>query len=84
MKYGKSMKNLNNFVKKPLLWLIRAYQMVISPLLPPRCRFYPTCSRYCYESIEKHGIFKGSYIGFKRIIKCHPFNPGGYDPVPEK
>lgn len=56
---------------------------IISPVLPPRCRFYPTCSQYCYEAIERYGIIKGTFLGFKRVIRCHPFNMGGYDPVPE-
>jgi len=62
--------------------LIRIYQMTLSPLLPPACRFEPTCSHYTYEAIEKYGLFKGSWMGFLRILRCNPFNPGGYDPVP--
>lgn len=62
--------------------LIRFYQKAISPWTPPSCRFHPTCSHYTYEAIEKHGFFKGSWLGIKRISHCHPFNPGGYDPVP--
>lgn len=69
-------------MKKPFLWLIRGYQLFISPLLPNSCRFTPTCSVYCYEAIEKYGIIKGLGLGVKRILKCHPFHPGGYDPVP--
>jgi len=66
---------------KVFLILIRGYQRFISPLFGPRCRFYPSCSQYCYEAIEKHGFF-GVFLGVKRIFKCHPFHPGGYDPVP--
>nr|MDH3153482.1 membrane protein insertion efficiency factor YidD [Bacillus licheniformis]MDH3164485.1 membrane protein insertion efficiency factor YidD [Bacillus licheniformis] len=64
--------------------LIRFYQKWISPALPPTCRFYPTCSNYGLEAIEKHGAFKGGWLTIKRILKCHPFHPGGIDPVPEK
>ncbi|MCX7774624.1 MAG: membrane protein insertion efficiency factor YidD [Rectinemataceae bacterium] len=66
----------------PLLLAIRLYQIVISPLFPPSCRFYPTCSTYSYQAIRKYGPFKGLVLAFKRIIRCHPGNPGGYDPLP--
>ncbi len=69
-------------VKKILLALIRFYQRAISPMFPPSCRFTPTCSHYTYEAIEKYGVVKGGWLGVKRISRCHPFNPGGYDPVP--
>jgi len=69
-------------MKVILLTLIKFYRRAISPLFPPRCRFYPTCSSYALEAIEKHGTLKGSYLAIKRILKCHPFHPGGYDPVP--
>jgi putative membrane protein insertion efficiency factor len=65
-----------------LLWLIRLYQNTISKALPPSCRFTPSCSEYTYKAIEKHGILKGGWLGVKRISRCHPLNPGGYDPVP--
>jgi len=65
-----------------LLWLIRLYQNTISKALPPSCRFTPSCSEYTYEAIEKYGILKGGWLGVKRISRCHPLNPGGYDPVP--
>lgn len=68
-------------MKKLLLLIIRMYQKIISPLFPPSCRFYPTCSEYSYESIKKHGIVKGVWYSFLRIIKCHPYHPGGFDPV---
>lgn len=64
------------------LALIRLYQMTLSQILPPSCRFEPSCSRYTYQAIDKYGLIKGSWLGFKRILRCNPFNPGGYDPVP--
>jgi putative membrane protein insertion efficiency factor len=64
------------------MWLIRLYQNTISRVLPPSCRFIPSCSQYTYEAIEKHGVLKGSWLGVKRVSRCHPLNPGGYDPVP--
>jgi uncharacterized protein len=69
-------------VRRIPLILIRGYQLVISPLFPSACRFYPTCSQYGYEAIEKHGIVKGGYLTTKRILRCNPFCKGGYDPVP--
>ncbi|MCM3250541.1 membrane protein insertion efficiency factor YidD [Priestia megaterium] len=69
---------------KLLLLLIKGYQKGISPFLPARCRFYPTCSQYGVESIKRFGAVKGSYLTVKRILKCHPFHPGGIDEVPEK
>ena len=68
--------------KKIILYIIRAYQVLISPLLGPSCRFYPTCSEYAYQAIVTHGILKGLFLAIKRVLRCHPFNPGGYDPVP--
>lgn len=62
--------------------LIRLYKLVISPLLPPACRFYPTCSQYAAQAIEKHGVLRGGILAAKRLARCHPFNPGGVDPVP--
>lgn len=64
--------------------IIRFYQIVISPLTPPTCRFYPTCSHYGLEAINRFGPIKGSWLTIKRIVKCQPFHPGGFDPVPEK
>lgn len=61
--------------------MLRGYKFIISPLLPPACRFTPTCSEYAVEAISKYGVLKGSLLGMKRILRCHPFSAGGYDPV---
>jgi hypothetical protein len=71
-------------MKSLVLALIRSYKRFISPLLPPSCRFTPTCSEYGYEAIEKFGVIKGGWMAVRRIGSCHPFHPGGYDPVPEE
>ncbi|XBS69758.1 membrane protein insertion efficiency factor YidD [Acerihabitans sp. KWT182] len=67
-----------------LIGLIRMYQLWISPLLGPHCRFQPTCSQYGIEAIRRFGMLKGSWLTLKRVLKCHPLNPGGEDPVPPK
>ncbi len=73
---------LSTLPRWPLLALIRLYQKVISPALPPNtCRFYPTCSHYGYEAIYKYGVLKGGIMATWRVLRCNPFNPGGYDPV---
>jgi putative membrane protein insertion efficiency factor len=69
-------------VKQLLLRLIRWYRSGISPLTPPSCRFTPTCSRYALDAVEKYGAWKGGWLALRRIVKCHPFHKGGYDPVP--
>jgi putative membrane protein insertion efficiency factor len=69
-------------MKTPVLALIRFYQHYVSPLLGSNCRFYPTCSHYMYEAIERHGIGTGGWMGIQRIMRCHPWHRGGYDPVP--
>ena len=65
-----------------LIWLIRAYQLAISPMLGNRCRFFPSCSEYAMEAVEKHGPLRGLWLGMRRVGRCHPWHPGGYDPVP--
>ncbi len=65
-----------------LVWLIRAYQVIVSPMLGPTCRFIPSCSDYALEAIRRHGAAKGSMLTARRLLKCHPFHPGGFDPVP--
>ena len=71
-------------MNKILIGIIRFYQKWISPATPPSCRFYPTCSSYGLEAIQTHGALKGTFLTTKRILKCHPLHPGGYDPVPDK
>ncbi|HVF91513.1 MAG TPA: membrane protein insertion efficiency factor YidD [Blastocatellia bacterium] len=68
-------------MKSVLVVIIRGYQLLISPLFPPSCRFTPTCSQYTMEAINKHGALRGSYMGLRRLLRCHPFHAGGYDPV---
>jgi hypothetical protein len=65
-----------------LKFLIRLYQLTISPVLPPACRYAPTCSEYMLTAIERHGAVRGSWLGVKRLCRCHPLHTGGYDPVP--
>ncbi|AFY42017.1 membrane protein insertion efficiency factor YidD [Nostoc sp. PCC 7107] len=70
-------------MKLLFIWLIRGYRMFISPLFPPTCRFQPTCSMYAIQAIERFGVMRGGWMAIWRILRCHPFHPGGYDPVPE-
>lgn len=70
-------------MKKIFIFFIRVYQRVFSPFFPQSCRFYPTCSNYMIEAIQRFGLLKGLMMGLRRISKCHPFHPGGYDPVKE-
>ncbi|MBM3293217.1 MAG: membrane protein insertion efficiency factor YidD [Candidatus Aminicenantes bacterium] len=64
------------------IFLIRAYQATLSPLLGDHCRFHPTCSDYASQAIAKHGLARGSFLGLRRILRCHPFHKGGFDPIP--
>ena len=70
-------------MKRIVLLLIRGYQLALSPLLGRHCRFLPTCSQYAFEAVQRFGAFKGSWLGLRRILRCHPFHAGGHDPVPE-
>ncbi len=71
-------------MKKIIIFLVKAYQITISPLIGSNCRFQPTCSQYMIEAINNYGVMKGLSLGIKRISKCHPFGASGYDPVPEE
>ena len=72
---------MKDFISRILILIIRFYQKFISPLKGPTCRFYPTCSAYSIEAIKKYGPITGSYLSLRRILKCHPFHEGGYDPL---
>ena len=74
--------NKGNLLSKLLIIIIKFYKLVLSPLLPSACRFYPTCSVYAIDALRRHGLVKGLLLSFKRILRCHPFCEGGYDPVP--
>ena len=76
------MRYLRSVPKRVLLWMIRFYRVSISPMHPACCRFTPTCSQYALEAVEKYGALKGGYLALRRILRCHPFHKGGYDPVP--
>lgn len=69
-------------MKSLLILLVRGYQVSIGPLFPSQCRFYPSCSMYMIEALEKHGAIRGAVMGVRRILRCHPFHVGGFDPVP--
>jgi len=71
-----------NLITKIACGLILGYKKIISPILPPACRFTPTCSEYTLQALKKYGFLKGTWLGIKRILKCHPWHPGGYDPLP--
>ena len=80
---GSVMVTLGKGLKYLLVAIIQVYRRVISPLLPPRCRFYPSCSQYALEALERHGVRRGVWLSVRRITRCHPGHPGGHDPVPE-
>src|SRR6266704_4935217 len=73
---------MRQFAKLVVLWLLRGYTWAISPMFPPACRYVPTCSEYAAEAIERYGAFRGSTLAIWRVLRCHPFVRGGYDPVP--
>ncbi len=66
----------------PLIFLVKIYQSIISPLFPPTCRYKPTCSEYAIQSLKKHGLIKGVFLSIKRVVNCHPWGGSGYDPIP--
>jgi putative membrane protein insertion efficiency factor len=66
------------------MWIIRGYQLSLSPWLGRNCRFYPSCSCYAHTAIERYGALQGAWLGLRRLLRCHPFHKGGYDPVPDK
>lgn len=74
--------NVKTLPKKGMLVMLRFYKREISPMLPPCCRYTPTCSEYAMQAVEKYGAAKGGWMAAKRIMRCHPFHEGGYDPVP--
>ena len=74
-------KRLTTAITTTLVWGVRGYRLAVSPHLPPSCRFTPTCSKYAIEALERKGLFVGSYLAIRRLLRCHPFHPGGYDPV---
>lgn len=76
------MKTLQKIIIFPFIFLIRFYQVCISPFTPSACRFSPTCSTYTLQALKKHGLIKGGWLGIKRIASCHPWGKSGYDPVP--
>lgn len=75
-------KKILKLIAIPLILVVRFYQLAISPYTPSSCRYSPTCSSYMIEALKKHGLFKGSWLGVKRIFSCHPWGKGGFDPVP--
>jgi putative membrane protein insertion efficiency factor len=79
---GRPPVSLANLPRLAGWYLVRGYQRFVSPALPPSCRFTPSCSQYTLEAVARYGLLKGSWLGFRRLLRCHPFHPGGYDPVP--
>ena len=82
MYWQRSLKLFKSIAILPLVAIVRFYQLFISPLTPPSCRFTPTCSQYALQALRKHGLVKGSWLTIKRLAKCHPWGGSGYDPIP--
>ncbi len=80
--WGNPVARLTHWPRRLAMLLIRGYQRVISPALPASCRFTPSCSQYTLEAIGRYGVVRGGWLGARRLMRCHPFNPGGFDPVP--
>ena len=77
------MAAIGTVMRAVLIALIRAYQLFFSPLLGNHCRFYPSCSQYAREAVERYGVMRGVWLAIRRVLRCHPWHPGGFDPVPE-
>lgn len=75
---------MKRLIQTLFVWILRAYQLTISPLLGPSCRFHPSCSSYAIEAVQRHGSVRGAWLALRRVGRCHPFHPGGFDPVPEE
>lgn len=80
--FSRTFNAITKTSKNSLILLIKLYRYFLSPLLGPRCRFFPSCSEYAETALCNHGVFKGLFLSLRRLLRCHPFNPGGYDPVP--
>ena len=74
--------SFSSVLAKPLIWLVRGYQVFLSPLTPPSCRYYPSCSAYAVTALSRHGLFRGTWLAARRLGRCHPWSPGGVDHVP--
>jgi len=79
-----SLPSVRAAVAAPAIWLIRVYQLVWSPMRPPTCRFYPSCSAYALTALERFGLVRGSWLAARRLLRCHPWSPGGVDHVPQR
>lgn len=82
--FRKALGKIGSLIQLGLMWLLRVYRYLISPLLGNRCRFYPSCSQYALLALEEYGVCKGIYLSLKRLLRCHPFHAGGYDPLPSQ